>query len=55
MSDRPAIRPQNDHAVGHKTKMGQIFRSNPLICLARPFGGKAGPVRVLSTDVTTSV
>jgi len=36
MSDRPAIRPQNDHAVGHKTKMGQIFRSNPLICLARP-------------------
>lgn len=30
MSDRPAIRPQNDHAVGHKTKMGWIFRSNPL-------------------------
>ena len=41
--------------LGQKQKWARPLRSNPLICLARPFGGLVGSVRVLSTDITTSV
>lgn len=41
--------------AGAKNKNGLDLSIQPIEFVARPFGGKAGPVRVLSTDVTTSV